>query len=79
MTKNVKLLSLIGIAAALAGGSVAISNLLFKLLLSHYLLVTPRVPLLNGTKLVKQVRLWLMLLKKAWRKTPIVMRVQIIR
>ena len=26
MTKNVKLLSLIGIAAALAGGSVAISN-----------------------------------------------------
>lgn len=60
MTKNVRLLSLIGIAAALAGGSVAISNnnnSTVQALLSHYLLVTPRVPLLNGTKLVKQVRL----------------------
>ena len=60
MTKNVKLLSLIGIAAALAGGSVAISNNNNSTVQAASITLPAgytKSALLNGTKLVKQVRL----------------------
>ena len=70
MRKNVKLLSTISIAAALAGGTItALNNNVetaanstveaasITLPSGYTLLVILRVPLLNGTKLVEQARL----------------------
>ena len=65
MRKNVKLLSIISIAAALAGGTITALNNNVETAANStveaasilYLLVILRVPLLNGTKLVEQARL----------------------